>query len=142
MYTWEKTRYSAIVGWDILCMLIRFKWLCLFVYLFRAAPIACGSSQVKVQIRAVAAGLCHSRSSAGSKPHLWLMPWLTAMLDCLTHWASPGIKSMSSWIPVWFITTETWSELLNWFIIFSSLLFLYPSLPDCSIKLRRGYWNL
>ena len=37
---------------------------------FRAAPEAYGGFQARVLIRAVAAGLCHSHSSARSKPHL------------------------------------------------------------------------
>ena len=45
------------VNLGILCV-------CLFVF-FRAAPAACGGSQARGLIRAVAAGLCHS--SVGSK---------------------------------------------------------------------------
>ena len=42
-----------------------------FVFcLFRAAPIACGGSQVGGQSRAAAAGLHHSHSNSGSKPNL------------------------------------------------------------------------
>ena len=44
----------------------------LFIYLvfcfFRAAPMACGNSQARRRIRAVAAGLHHSHSNAGSEP--------------------------------------------------------------------------
>ena len=42
----------------------------LFVCLFTAALVAYGSSQARAQIGAAAASLCHSHSSAGSKPHL------------------------------------------------------------------------
>ena len=55
----------------------------LFIYLllFRAAPTAHGGSLARGQIGAVAAGLRHSHSNAGSKPHLRSTPQLTAMLD-------------------------------------------------------------
>ena len=52
-----------------------------FFGLFRAAPTAYGSSQPRGQIRAAAAGLCHSHSHARFKPNLQLTPQLTAMLD-------------------------------------------------------------
>ena len=48
--------------------------------LFRATPIAYGSSQAMGQIRAVAAGLHQTHSNVGSKPHLQPTPQLT-MLD-------------------------------------------------------------
>ena len=38
-------------------------------------------SQARGVIRAVAAGLCHSYSNTGSKPHLRPTPQLTAILD-------------------------------------------------------------
>ena len=48
--------------------------------------------------------LHHSHSNARSEPHLWSTPQLVAMLDPLTHWASPGIKPTPSWILVGFLT--------------------------------------
>ena len=42
--------------------------------LFRAAPMAYGSSQARGQIRAVAAGLRHSHSNTGSEPQLMATP--------------------------------------------------------------------
>ena len=48
---------------------------------FRAAPVAYGGSQAKGPIGAVAAGLHHSHSIAGSKPHLRPTPQLTATPD-------------------------------------------------------------
>ena len=56
----------------------------LFIYLFclfRAAPEAHGGSQARGQIRAIAAGLCHSHSNEGSEPCLQPTPQLTAMPD-------------------------------------------------------------
>ena len=41
-----------------------------FFCLFRAAPAAYGSSQAGGQIGAADAGLRHSHSNTGSKPHL------------------------------------------------------------------------
>ena len=49
--------------------------------LFRAIPKAYGSSQARGPIGATTAGLHHSHSNMGSKPHLQPTPQLTAMLD-------------------------------------------------------------
>ena len=49
--------------------------------LIRAAPMACAGSQAGGPIGAVAAGLHHSHSSAGSELCLRPTPQLTAMLD-------------------------------------------------------------
>ena len=56
------------------------------------------SSQARGQIRSVANGLCHSHSNT----------------RYLTHWARPGIESVSSWILVRFITTKTlWNSTIS-----------------------------
>ena len=47
----------------------------------RATPVAYGRSQARGRIGAVAAGLHHSHSNAGSEPCLLPIPQLTAMLD-------------------------------------------------------------
>ena len=52
-----------------------------FFGLFRVVPMACGGSQASGQIRAVATGLHHSHSNAGSEPHLRPTPQLMAMPD-------------------------------------------------------------
>ena len=52
-----------------------------FFFLSTATPAAYGSSQGRGQIRAAAAGLNHSHSNTGSKPHLRPMPQLVAMPD-------------------------------------------------------------
>ena len=61
---------------------------CLFVFVFfvfsvfsRAALAAYGGSQARGLIRAVAAGLQHSHSNAGSELSLRPTPQLTAMPD-------------------------------------------------------------
>ena len=53
--------------------------LCFVCLFFRAEPMAYGSSQCRGQIRAAAAGLCHS--NMGFKPCLQPTPQLMAMLD-------------------------------------------------------------
>ena len=42
----------------------------LIFFILRAAPVAHGNSQARGQIRATAAGLCHSHSNTGSEPPL------------------------------------------------------------------------
>ena len=53
----------------------------IIICLFRAALEAYGGSQAWGQVGAVAAGLHHSCSNAGSEPHLRPTPQLTAMPD-------------------------------------------------------------
>ena len=78
-----------------------------FFFLFRAASAAFGSSQARGRIRAVAAGLHHSRIQAAS------MTYTTdhGNARSWTHWWRPGIEPASSWIPVGFVTTEPLWEL-------------------------------
>lgn len=52
-----------------------------FLSFSRAAPAAYGGSQARGVIRAVATGLCHSHSNAGSKPCLQPTPQLMATPD-------------------------------------------------------------
>ena len=52
-----------------------------YFLLFRAVPAAYGGSQGRSQIRATAAGLCHSHSNSGSEPHLRPTPQHIATLD-------------------------------------------------------------
>ena len=52
-----------------------------FFRVFRAVPMAYGGSQARGLTGAVAAGLCHSHSNAGSEPQLRPPPQLMAMLD-------------------------------------------------------------
>ena len=51
------------------------------LFFFRASPVAHGRSQARDQIRAIAAGLCHSHSNVGSKLCLKPTPQLEATLD-------------------------------------------------------------
>ena len=50
-----------------------------YFWIFRDAPMACGSSQARGGIRATASDLCYSYSSLGSEPHLLPAPQLRAM---------------------------------------------------------------
>ena len=52
-----------------------------FVFLFRAAPVTYGSSQVRGLIGAIVAGLHESHNNARSEPCLQLTPQLTATSD-------------------------------------------------------------
>ena len=65
--------------------------------LFRAAPVAQGSSQARGRIRAAPAGLRQSHSHA----------------RCLMHHVGCGIRASSSWSLVRFITAEPHGELLQ-----------------------------
>ena len=54
---------------------------CFAFCLFRATPVARGSSQARGQVGAAAAVLHHSHSNAGSEPRLQPIPQLTPTLD-------------------------------------------------------------
>ena len=70
-----------------------------FLLLFRATPLAYGSSWARDWIRATAAGLCHSHSKVGSELHLWPTPQLGQR-----HWVRKGMEPTSSKILVGFLT--------------------------------------
>ena len=94
----------------------------LFSLLFRATPVANGSSQARGWIGATAASLCHSHSNEGSEPGLQPTPQLTATLDSqptqqghapswilvrfVNHWATKGTPKL-----VVFFLTKSLSEL-------------------------------
>ena len=62
---------SICLIWRNDCLILLPVFLSFFPFLlFRATPVARGCSQSRGQIGAVAAGLCHSYSNAGSEPHL------------------------------------------------------------------------
>ena len=94
-----------------------------FVLLFRAIPMAYGSSQARGVIGAVVTGLCHSHSNARSEPHLWPSPQLSNARS-LTHWPRPRIKPATSWFLVRYISAVPWWE-LHW-VVFFFFLILFP----------------
>ena len=49
---------------------LKFNFIYFIFCVFRAVPITYGGSQARGLVGATAAGLCHSQSNAGSKPHL------------------------------------------------------------------------
>ena len=59
-------------------------YVCMYL-LLKATPVAYGSSQARGQVGATPAGLHHSPSNTGSKPHLRPSAQLMATLDPLTH---------------------------------------------------------
>ena len=83
---------------------------------FRVTPMAYGGSQARGWIGAVVTDPHHSNTR--SKQHL--QPILELMAVPLTHWARPGIESVSSWMLVRFVSTEPWQELLKSTIFKSS----------------------
>ena len=78
--------------------------------LFKTAPAAYGSSQARGRTGATAAGLHHSHSNLLSE----LCVSRAAIHNNarpLTHRVRPGIKPMSSWILVRFVTAKSQQEL-------------------------------
>ena len=73
------------LAWELLYLFIYFILFYLFIYLFfafsRAALVAYGGSQFRGRIGAVAAGLHHSHSNAGSHPCLQPTPQLIVTPD-------------------------------------------------------------
>ena len=87
------TFFIISMGWDPLvkfswfhrakkCFLLNpaFFFFCLFAF-SSASPTACGSSQARGRIGAVAASLCQSHSNQGSESRLQPTPQLTATPD-------------------------------------------------------------
>ena len=100
---------NEIMGVGVICFLFSF-------FIFRAAPATYGSSKARGWIGAAAAGLCHSHSTARSKPCL---TYTTACGNAgsLTHWMKPGIEHAYSWILVGFLTHWTTVGTLICFLI-------------------------
>ena len=95
---WSLTTHLIFLDFFIFC-------------LFRAIPVAHGACQARSLIGTIAAGLHHSHSNVGSKPHLRPTPQLTA-----------GIKPVSLWMLVRFVSAEPWWELLRFSRFFKKIL--------------------
>ena len=91
-----------------------FSFFCFLVFLgLHAWHMACGGSQARGQIRAVASSLSHSHSNLGSIQAL-SVTYITAQVNTtrfLTHRARPRIEPSSSWILVGFVNhwAMTWT---------------------------------
>ena len=88
-----------------------FSFLLLFFCLFRAAPMAFGSSQARSQIRAATTSLHHSHQIWAESATYTIAHGNTRSL---THWVGPGIKPASSWMLVRFVSAEPQRKLLIW----------------------------
>ena len=77
-------------------------------YLLRATPTACGGSQARSQIGAVATSLCHSYSiGCGIRATSENYTTAHGKARSLTHWERLGIEPASSWILVGFLNHWT-----------------------------------
>ena len=103
----EISPMNTITAWNHICEKNFFLiFIYLFIYwLFRAAPVAYVGSQARGRIRAVVAGLRHSHCNTRSEPYL------RPNARSLTQWMRPGMEPSSSWMPVRFVSAETWWEL-------------------------------
>ena len=85
--------------------------------LFRAAPMACVSSQARSLIWAIAAGL----RPWPQQCQIWAMSviYTTAHgnVGSLTHWARPGLEPTTSWFLVRFFSAAPWWELQFWLFL-------------------------
>ena len=87
-------------------------------WLIGATPKVYGGSQARGQIRAVAASLHHSHSRIRAASATYITAH--GNTRSLTHWASPGIEPLSSWMLVRFVncwaTTRTpiWKEVFKY----------------------------
>ena len=77
-----------------------------FLFVWRAAPAAYGSSQARGQIEATGAGLHHSYNNSRSKPKSVTYTTAHGNAGSPIQWARPGIKPTSWWILVRFPSAE------------------------------------
>ena len=99
------------------CSLFYYLFIYLFSFcLFRAAPVAYGSSQARGGIGAVAASLWPQPQQCT----IWAvsLTYTTAhgSTGSLTHWARPGIEHASSWMLIGFINHSATTGTSAYFI--------------------------
>ena len=100
---WRKNRNSFMAGWYVCIPLYThlkapspaFFVCCSFLSFYRAAPAACGSSQTRGLIQAVAATYTTAHGNTRS----------------LSHWISPGFVPATSWFLVGCVSSVPWQEL-------------------------------
>ena len=80
--------------------------------LFRATPMAYGSSQTRGRIGATAASLHHSHSNGGIQAASVTYTTAHGNIRSPTHWVRPGIEPASSWILVGLVSSAPRRELL------------------------------
>ena len=109
--------------WSCICL----AFFCLFV-LFRATPTAYGSFKARGRIEAIAAYTTATAMSQQCQPQASSANCTVALGNTrsLTHWARLGIKPMSSWTLVRFITSELHRKLPD--KIFKTLPNSFPEL--------------
>ena len=118
-----KWRPKIVTFWVVFFFAVFFLgFVCLF---FRATPVACGSSQAKGWDQS-----CSCWPTSHPEQHQIQATSVTytaahSNTRSLTHWAGPGIKPTSSWIPVWFVTAEPW----------------WPPKTVKFLSLKCGFWN-
>ena len=79
-----------------------------FFLLFRAEPVAYGSSQAGVESELQPPA--NTTATAAQGPS-WICNLHISQHWILTHWAGPGIEPSSLWMLVGFVTAEPWQEL-------------------------------
>ena len=109
--------------------------------LFRAAPAAYGGSQARGRVGAIAAGLHHSHSNAGSELHLWPTPQLMAMTDPQPTAQGQGSNLHPHGYQSGSLTTEPWRELPQWYFRCN---IHFPSVPKkinkgCFLQIKIAY---
>ena len=89
-----------------------------------AIPAAYGSFQARGWVGTAAADLHHSHRNSGSRAMSATYTTAQSNVGSLTHWVRPGIKPISLWILVGFISAEPQREVLflNFFLCYFSSL--------------------
>ena len=77
-----KSFFSSFSRWNYGKRKISHSMIFFIFLLFRASLEAYGGSQARGRIRATTAGLHHSHSNVGSKPHLWPIPQVHRSQQC------------------------------------------------------------
>ena len=109
----------------------------LFFFFLRASLAPYGSSQTRGLIRATAISLHYNHNNG----KIWAASatYSTAHRNARspTHWARPGIKPTSSWIPVGFVSAEPKWELLQWEVLKNCLQTLSNVIYYCPVEVSR-----